>query len=449
MPRRMIGALALLAAACPIANAQPPAPIKPVAPPPAPALAPVVDEDERTELVVHLKDGRQFTGPVVRQNSAEVVINIAGIAQPFRTEDIDRLEVLEPLMERYAKFREAVGNDPDQIVNLAEWLQRRAKYELALTEVIRALAIDKTNGPALKLRQFLEQQIILKHQRVHREPDPEPRAPARPLPARPASFPLLSEPDVQIIKVFETKLDEKPRVIIQRPVATKMLEKYADHPLVPLTREGRETVLRRSPLEILDLMFKLQARDFYSQVDVLDPPHAFPIFRDQVCRTWLVNACSTTLCHGGTEAGRLVLYNHHPNMERTVYTNFYILSKFRLADGSALVNWEEPEKSPLVQLGLPREKSRRPHPFVPHGTSGRDMFKPVFQSADDVQFKEAVAWIKSLYRPRPEYPITYTPVRPFEPPPKPKPVEPAPAIKPATDPLPGATLAPKPEPKSR
>lgn len=446
------------------ASAAPATPAQPAKPAEKPATAtPTSDEDERTELVVHLKDGRRFTGPVVRENADEVVISIAGIAQAFPTSEVDRLETLKPVMERYRELHEAVGNDPEQIANLAEWLRQRGKYELALTEVIHALAIDKTHGPSLKLKYLLEQQIILKHKSVKRPPEtPEAAAPVRPAPVRAVDFPMLSADDVRLIKIFETNLDEKPRVLIDRATVTKMLEKYSDHPLVPITREGREALLRRSPLEILDLMFKLQARDFYPQVDVLDQPKAFVMLRDQISRTWLINSCSTTLCHGGSEAGRLALYTHSPNSERTVYTNFYILSKYRLNSGTPLINWDEPEKSPLLQMGLPRGKSRRPHPEVPHRVSGHDMFKPTFQTTDDPQFKQAVEWIKSLYRPRPEYPITYTPLRPFElPAPAPVPEiggAPQPGAKPAltappkgnaTDSPSARAVEPRPEPKPR
>jgi hypothetical protein len=456
----LVGVLALAAGG---ARGQSPAK-EPSGPAPGGASRPAEGDEDATELIVHLKDGRRFVGPVVRQNATEVVINIAGIAQPFATEDIERLETLAPLMQRYQELKEAVGNNPDQIVGLAEWLQQRGKYELALTEVLHALSIDKVNGPALKLRALLEQQIILKARRVQKDPSrPEEHpAPPRPSPGRPADFPMLSKEDVELIKVYETRPEENPRVLISAQTTRKMLEKYADNPLVPLTREGREAILRQSPLEILGLMYKLQARDFYGQVEVLDQPRSFVVFRDHVCGTWLVNSCSTTLCHGGMEAGRFVLQSRRPNQERTVYTNFYILSKFRLADGAALIDWEEPEKSPLLQLGLPRDKSRRPHPEVPRGLASRDTFKPVFRTTDDAQFKQAVEWIKSLYRPRPEYPIVYAPLMPLSPPPKPKPgetppVPPAPAkpeegrngSKGPTDSPGGSAPEPKQEPQPR
>jgi hypothetical protein len=260
-------------------------------------------------------------------------------------------------------------------------------------------------------------------------PGPDAKAdPAKPAPQRPKDFPLLSEVELQLIKVFETNFDEHPRLIIPRAVTQKLLDTYAKSPLVPITREGRDAILRQSPAEILDLMFKLQAREFYSQVEVLDQPRSFIAFRDQVCRTWLVNSCATTACHGGTEAGRFVLYNAKPNSERTVYTNFLILTRYRLADGTPLLDFEEPEASALLQFGLPRERSRHPHPVVLRGVNEHDAFKPFFRNTDDVAYTAAVDWIKSLYKPRPEYPIIYTPARPFE----------------ATKPAPGAGSTPVP-----
>lgn len=436
---------------------EPPAPTPPPSARPATAPAsaparpsiPAADEDT-TELVVQLKDGRRFTGPVVRQNSEEVVIALSGVPMRFTIDEIEKLETLEPLMVRYRKLREAVGDNPDQIVRLAEWLQSREKYAIALTEVERALALDKACASALKLKPVLEQQVILQHARVKKDAAPEKQTgvrPAAPAPQRPRDFPLLTDADVQLIKVFETNFDEKPRLIIPRAVTQKLLEKYASHPLVPITKEGRDAVLRQSPAEILDLMFKLQAREFYPQVEVLDQPRAFVAFRDQVCRTWLVNSCATTGCHGGTDAGRFMLFNGRPNSERTVYTNFYILSKYRLPDGVPLLNFDEPEASPLLEFGLPREKSRHPHPIVPRGVNEHDAFKPFFRSSDDMQFTAAVEWIKSLYRPRPDYPISYTPLKPFE---LPKPEKPAaastptPPTTPATDA--GAAGEPKPAP---
>jgi hypothetical protein len=147
-------------------------------------------------------------------------------------------------------------------------------------------------------------------------------------------------------------------------------------------------------------------------VQVVDEPKSMKAFRDEVNSTWLINSCATNTCHGGEEAGRLVLYNHGARRDPTVYTNFLILDRFRLADGRPLINYDDPEKSPLLQLGLPREDSLVKHPSAPMGKAGRDGWKPAFKSVTDVQFHQAAAWIDSMYKPHPAYPIEYTPPGP-------------------------------------
>ena len=71
--------------------------------------------------------------------------------------------------------------------------------------------------------------------------------------------------------------------------------------------------------------------------------------------------------------------------------------------------FEEPQRSPLLQMGLPREDAITKHPVVPGRGGQGDLFKPAFRSTDDRRFGDAVAWIKQMYRPRPDYPITYRP----------------------------------------
>jgi hypothetical protein len=119
-----------------------------------------------------------------------------------------------------------------------------------------------------------------------------------------------------------------------------------------------------------------------------------------------MNGCATTRCHGGEEAGRLYLYNKSPASDRSAYTNFFIIEKFRTAQGMALIDYNEPRRSPLLQMGLPRDKATIKHPDV--GGAGRRR-APAFTSEDDPRFRQAVAWIRTMYPNRPEYPIEYTP----------------------------------------
>lgn len=388
-------------------------------------------EDDQSEAILYMKDGRRLTGLLISQSAAAISIKIAGIQTTVATEDVERLEVLEPVMSRYKALRDAVGDDPEQIVKLAEWLQSRERYEIALSEVQRALAIDPTHGRALKLQTLLKEQIVLKSKsRKKPAPPADPdadeseNAAPRPQPIKSFEFPLLTQEQVALMKVYEVNLKDDPRIVIPRETITQLLERYSTHPLIPITREGREAIYRMQPAEVLDLMFRIQARDLYSSVEVIDQPKAMAAYRDQVQRSWLLNSCATNQCHGGTEAGRLVLYNRRPNADRAIYTNFLILSRFKLADGTPLIDWTNPDRSPLLQMALPRDRSRNPHPEVRKGVSARDTFKPVFRAPEDRGFQNAVEWIHSLYRPRPDYPLDYTPIRPSEPPPPPAKPEP-------------------------
>lgn len=81
-----------------------------------------------------------------------------------------------------------------------------------------------------------------------------------------------------------------------------------------------------------------------------------------------------------------------------------ILERFKMGGsaGQSLISYARPETSPLLQLGLPRDDSASPHPEV-------DGWRPVFRSRDDRRFLQAVEWLRSMHRPRPEIPIQYEP----------------------------------------
>jgi hypothetical protein len=156
-------------------------------------------------------------------------------------------------------------------------------------------------------------------------------------------------------------------------------------------------------------MFRVRARDLYGEVKVLDHPRSMQQFRDQVHRSWVVNSCATTRCHGGSDAGRLMLSSRRQASDAAVYTNFLILERFRLEDGTPLINYDDPARSPLLHLGLPRDISRFPHPVVPTQDGRGDLWRPVFRNPGDRRFQEAIDWMNAMYRPRPEYPVDYTP----------------------------------------
>lgn len=359
--------------------------------------------------MVRLKDAPSLEGEFVSGDEGVIRIKISGVVVSFERSRVENLQVLPPPAERYEKMRRQIADDDaDRLVMLAEWLHRKRMYAEALVEVDRALKADPTHAEALRLRKVVEQLAALAERKAteakseearRRQSEEARRFPDRP---KPSEFPLLTEEQVNLVKVYEVDLHDPPKMVIPRDVVEKLMVQYGEDPLIPETREAREAFLRKPPEEILDVMFRLRAREVYGQVRITDQPRSMRLFRDHVHAGWLVSSCASTACHGGSEAGRLQLFNYRPTSDASVYTNFLILERFETRDGKRLIDYDEPERSLLVQMALPRDDVRNPHPHIPG-------WQPAFRNREARRYMQTVEWIRSMYRPRPEYPVEYTP----------------------------------------
>lgn len=378
-----------------------------------------------------MKDGSVFQGLLIRKDDKEFVLEIAGIPATFKAEKVERTRELRPVLERYKELRDAAAPaDFEQRIALIRWLADRRQIELAFAESELLLAKNPKNIAVEKLVEELRLRVDMIAKGPAEAPKPAPAPSSDPSPlaipagVNPTEFPFLTDPQVALIKVFELDLtrDPPPRVLFPRDAAAKMLEEYSSSPLVPASREEKDALLRHDPLELVQLMFRLRARSYYDKVRVLDQPEPMRRFRDDVHKVTLLTGCATSQCHGGREAGRLVFSTFRPTTDTTVYTNYYILNSYRTAAGQPLIDWEKPEQSLVYQLALPREVARFHHPVVLK--DGKDQWRPALTGSEDVRAKAMVDWMKSAYRPRPDYSLDYTPYRPFTPPPPPPPVSP-------------------------
>lgn len=380
---------------------------------PAPIESPIPERRDPVagdEVVVVMASGERVEGEFVARTDRDLEIRISGVTLRIGNDTIERVILLDPPAVRYKRMRSLINDeDTDRIVMLADWLRRQRMYDEALHELEHVLSVSPNDGEALRLRATVEQLKALEERRRERAAAPPvtPRAeegvaPAQPRRPTPGEFPLLRPDQINLMKVFEIDLNHPPRMVVPREVVDRLLREYAESPLIPTTREGREALYRRSPAQLLDLMYRLRARALYEQVQVLELPRSMRLFRDHVHAAWLVNSCATTRCHGGREAGRLQLTNYRPTSEESVFTNFLIIDRFRTASGEALIDYAEPERSVLLQMGLPRDDALHPHPVV----AG---WNPVFRTREARRFAQAVDWIRSMYRPRPDYGVVYSP----------------------------------------
>ncbi len=380
---------------------------QPEPPSPTPQVPPAAQEATHTDVEIVLTDGRRLTGQLVDRTEELIRVRIAGTVIPLKISDISEIKPQRPVEERHRELRAGIPDDDEErLLNLADWAQSRGRLDLALEDVLQVLKVNPTNPDALQRKTLLEAQIAIDQSKSPRTETPD----EQPTRAERARFPLLTDDQINIIRVYEVDLADPPRMLLSKESVKRFIDTYAGQGNVPISKDGREAFARRPASKILEAMFDLQAREFYAEVKVQENPASMRRFRDEVHR-WIVSSCATTDCHGGTEAGRFQLYTKRVNSDTSSYTNFYIIDRFRTDDGLALIDFQTPAQSPLLQYALPREDALFKHPELQR--DGRNAFRPPFRNENDDRFKATVEWIKSLFQPRPEYPIDYKPQAPF------------------------------------
>ena len=381
------------------------------------SLAPAGQPEEGRTATVVLHDGQVITGTLVEENETSITLLINGIRTTLDLRQVRESYIQPPIEERYRAVRATIpDDDAESLVQLSRWLIDKGRHDLALAELSAVLAREPYNEQARTLRVIAEQNLKLEQSRTQRpEPSEEPAAAGggaqdagKGPPQGVSDFPLLTAEDVNLMRVWEIDERNPPPLVIPREAMEAALQKYAGHPRVPEAAGERAEILGWEPAEQLRLLFALQAREFYGQVQVLEDPEAIRIFRDQVHKVWLRNACATAQCHGGMEAGRLMLARSASSDPEVYSTNMYILERYRTEDGLPLLDFQRPEESLLLHMGLPRRDTATAHPLV-RG------WRPVFRSREDRNYRRAAEWIEALWTPRPDYGISYDPPTAMEP----------------------------------
>ena len=361
------------------------------------------------DVLLILNNGDRLEGKWAGEQDNTIIITIAKVDLHMPRDDVERVIRLEPAMVRFERMRRLIEDDDvERRITLVHWLREHGLYATALKELDEILIRAPNDGDALRLKREVTQQYQLIQRRIEQpqtQPVDESTSNERSSESgrgKWGPFQLLTDDQVNLIKMYEVDLANPPRFQVPREVVEQLISEHSDDPLIPSTRQGREALFGKSPNEIVDLIFRVQARELYGKITVIGQPHSMELFREQVHSTWLMNSCATSRCHGSPGAGRLWLTNRGRNADRSVYTNFLILERFRFEDGEGLIDYDRPGRSALLQMGLLGADARRSHPLV----AG---WSPIFRSRTARRFRQAEQWIRSMYRPRPTYPIEYTP----------------------------------------
>lgn len=359
---------------------------------------------------VVLTDGTRRDGIIISDEFDRVLLDIEGIRTRFDRAVVDHVELQPTPEELYEQFKSAIRPDMyDRRMELCQWLFDQRLYYLAEKELL-SLKADRPDYAGLdQLLRVVQAQVLLLSDEELDESAPLIDGDAEEAPVTgPVEHrdmlpdELVTASDVNIIRIYELDFENPPRVAISPDTIRKLIENYASHSAIPADADGRSSLFRKDPIDVLRLMFEVRARDLYPEVEVLSEPASMNLFRQRVHNTWLINNCATSNCHGGVNAGRLFLHRHNHLDERVRYTNFLILDRLELDPSHPLINYDEPVQSRIIQFGLPATEARDPHPDVPG-------WRPVFNKGNRKMLEDAVDWIRSMYIPRPDYPVDYQP----------------------------------------
>lgn len=364
----------------------------------------LVDVDEPHPGIVELRDGTILSGDLVSDGFDEVIIRIKGVNTRLERDAVLQARLDLTVEQKYRRYKELLEPDAwNRRFELASWLFDEEAYELARGELVEIVA--KSQLPqAVELLKIVEAQIALENDalppaRWTERPDlGDGRGPVDLRDMLPQQ--ILSAEDVNIIRVYEIDFRSPPtRIHVAPETIRELLEKYGADKRIPADSAGRTRLFRAEPLEVVDLMFQLKARDLYSRIEVQSEPPSLNLFRQKVHDAWLIPNCATSRCHGGLDGGRFFLHRRNSKAERVRYTNLLILERWNELD-RPLIDFDEPGQSLLIQYALPRNEARFPHPDVKG-------WKPVFTPGNQRLLRDSLQWISSMYRPRPGYPVDY------------------------------------------
>lgn len=389
--------------------------------------------------LVQLRDGTVVRGEIIRDTLEEVEFKVDTVQGKLPRSQVYRVVLELDFDARYARIKSAISpEEHGRRLGLARWLTDQGRMDLAIMELeslLRDADIEEARDMLRDINARVKlAQAVEANKRNHAKPATDggnaASQPATTPGANPAgagstaSNPpkgtaateapkgpptsremlpkdLLSNADVNLVRVYEIDFKDPPRMTVSPEGVRQLILRYGSSALVPADSQARNALYSKTGTELAHLLFDLKARDLYGYIEVDEDPASIAKFRTRVHNSWLIGNCATSRCHGGVDAGGFFLYTGNAKDQRIRYTNLLTLLNFKV-DGKPMVNFEDPPNSLLIQYALPRTTARYPHPDVKG-------WKPVFNNSTPQLMQDTLDWIRSMYQPRPEYPVKYVP----------------------------------------
>lgn len=280
-----------------------------------------------------------------------------------------------------------------------------------------ALRLDPQFQEALILRDIVNSQIPAQSGR--------PNASTRPTQLPVAMGELLNQKQISRIRMYELTTTElrDSRSLINGKIPLQTLEQFWDRVVLADPRQGatskedHDNFVRGDRFRYQVAMIKeYKADQYYSDVVLFSDPAVMIEFRNRV-QPYLLQNCATAKCHGSPDPKSNHGYRIYGSttqrpIDAEVYTNFFILSTKKVGQ-EQLLNRDEPERSLLLQYGLPKKDALIPHPGNVNVSK--------FRSQQDPLFRDIVAWARTLAFPISNYGIDFKPASATQPTTKDKP----------------------------
>lgn len=353
---------------------------------------------------VRTRDGRTIEGDITEKGTEVQIATKAG-SITIKTDEISNITYAANVREQYEQKLKALPPDAGSKshYDLARWLYDQREYELARTEVNRAIELDPNNADAITLRQTIERQAQLPKGQANTPPAKNPND--RPIGQRPTGRErdLLNADQINLIRQNEMREDEtNVRVRLENNVRNRFVEQEnlepRDFNRLPETQKA-----------IMILKSDRTPQDMRQDVRIVTDPQALLIFKQRI-QPVLLQGCATSNCHavGSPNAGRFVLYAPADN-DAVTYTNFYYLTQFRTGvdstrpagafqqDSAKAIDRANPRDSLVLHYGLPRDIAEFDHPEVPN-------WNVTFRTMQDPRYQQVLSWIGDVLLPvEPKY----------------------------------------------
>jgi len=365
------------------------------------AATQLLDDPVGTPVTVLFRDGRTMKGELVRDDFDVAVVTLAGVQTRIPRSTMLRLELQVSFDHRLAAIREKLqpGTAAQRLV-IARWALNEGRPDIAIEELRAAQRLEDSEE-----LQALLKQAMLKEDLRRGSPGTKKTKPSTGTPGKAKSNDdaresapqlLISDDDVNRIRVMEVNFTRPPRMSASQDLWKQVQEKYADNPALPADPAARRAMQTWTASQMLQLLFTLKARDLYGEIRVSEDPEQLDLYRRKVHDAWIMPNCATSQCHGASGVGGLHLVTSHGRSPRAAYTNLITLLGAKTADGIALIDFDAPALSPLLDMARPRDQAKRPHPDVPG-------WKPTLSNSRGDLPSVAEAWIRGMHRPRSDY----------------------------------------------